>query len=250
MITDIVFMSKLFIPLPKKFEINLIYRDIILITLDSQNYFEVAGVSKKFNSMSAAHEALYEAFPDTLPGFEVEEIVAKLPDKYSGGHSSLISKEDNRMFFSYSKESREKLWNLDSEYRFFLKNAYRPYKKNPKDFFNSYRFLASHPLFWSLKGDINKSGVLYWETDEGLEDAWHTIFKNPKGKVVHLLEIGPYLEEPEKFKNSELVLPNRIPSHDINLDTYGPTYEKAIIKLAKKVEKLYLPNGEIKPSAT
>lgn len=236
-------MAKPSLELPDKFQIPLIYREILEITLDQNGMFNVPGVEDKFYSMTQAYDTLRDRFPNVLPGFDAELIIERFPDRYSGGFSSLISSEDHRLFFSYSAKQRNKLWDINNEYKFFISNVYKRYAKKPKDFFNSYQFLIHHPAFWSLKGDIEKSGVLYWETNEGLEDMWHSVFKDKKGNVVHLLEVGGFLDESVIFEGQKILLPNRISSHDIDLDTYGKTYEKAIIKLARKVEKLYLPNG-------
>lgn len=233
---------KKFPPLPAKFETKLVYRDIIDIKLTEDNCFTFEG-GDKYKTFNEAYDAVYELHPDALPGFDAEEIVEALPKHYSGSFGTLISNKERRMFFSYSSASRDSLWNMESEYKFFLKNCVKPYLKKPKNFYNAYQFVQSHPIFWKLYGDINRNGTLHWETNDGLQDAWHTVYRNKKGKVFHMLEVGEPMDEEVEFNGEKIILPNRISAHDLELDAGGYTYEEAIVDLAKRIHKLYDVNG-------
>jgi hypothetical protein len=237
-------MTRKYPALPEKFRTKLIYKEVIEIEVTEAGLFSFAGAPKDYESFAKAYDAVYEVFPNSLPGFNAEEISTRFPERYSGSFGTIVSEPENRMFFSYSQKSRDSLWNLDSEYGYFLKKIAKPYLKNPKSFYASYNFLQSHPLLWKLSGDPVKNGTLFWETNEGLADAWHTVYKDKKGKVFHLFEIGEPMEEELSIREEIITLPNRISSHDIELDSGGHTYEDAIINLAKRVNKLYELNGE------
>jgi hypothetical protein len=224
--------------LPEKFRFKTVHYQLYEINI-VEGYCKVAGKDKKFNTFEEAYDYI-EREINGLPVFDSKSISEFYP-AYSGGMSGmLVNRETNRLFMSRGDAS---LWDLDLQYKYFKKLA-KKYFKDRKNFYNAYHFLAQHPVFWSLHGELPQSKMLFWETDYGFDKMWHTVYRDRTGKVIHLLEHGPYMDSEEEITGVKQIIPCRIPSHDIRLDVIGNTYEEAIIKLAKRVHKFYDLNGE------
>jgi len=131
----------------------------------------------------------------------------------------------------------ERVYWLVESYKAFLKLA-KKYSKNQNDFYTAYQFLQKHPAFWH-RFEVNPN---YWETDEGLEALWMSVRQNKKGKVEFLLEHGIYMDA----DRDDLFITHVVASHDSRIDSWASTYEKAIVKLAKKVLKYYKLDGSEK----
>lgn len=97
------------------------------------------------------------------------------------------------------------------------------WRKSP-DFFNSYQYVTYHPMFWVRNSSKNNS----WEV---FNKPWFDFFKE-EGKVVCALEAGEHCE-PEFLTHY----------HDYELDVSAPSFEKAVQKLAKKIDLLYNDDG-------
>jgi hypothetical protein len=228
----------LFPNLPEKVKFKTVYYDIYRIKVCGDEII-VDEIENKFDTFESAYDYI-ERELDALPSFNAKLIAGAFPE-YDGNMSGmLVKKETRRLFISRGDRS---LWDLARQYRYFKKVA-KVYLKNKKDFYSSYQFLTYHPVFWALRGDLSRSKMLFWETDDGLDKMWHTVYKDADNKIFHLLEHGPYIDNEEKVEGKKQLVPARIPSHDIRLDVVGKTYEEAIIKLAKRVHKFYKLNGE------
>lgn len=225
------------VALPEKFLFPTVYMPLFKISVSADSKYKVESSTRKFQDFVSA----YDYVSRDLGGravFDTEEIVKSNPTRYRGFMRTIVDNESNRLCLAYG--ANYALEDLEHSLEYFIQAVAKRYTKQPKDFYTSYMFLSYHPLFWSLFGDINKNGILFWQTDEGLERMWHTVYKQKKsGKTLHLLEHGEYLEEEIEFEGQTLKVPARHSSHDINLDVVAKSYEKAIIKLAGRVNKFY-----------
>lgn len=228
----------IFPPLTAKYNFRTVYYDIYNIVYSNGRY-NILGSDKDF----ATFEDAYDYVSDVLGGvanFDGNNIKKSNSKIYSNFYGFVSNKKTGRMFPSISNDAFK---NLESDYNYF-KKINRKYLRNKNNFYYAYQFLTHHPIFWSLSGDLAKSKMLFWNTNEGLEAMWHTVYRDKKGKVQHMLEHGPYLEAEETILGKKVNVPSRLPAHDFRLDVIARTYESAIIKLAKRVNKFYLPNGE------
>lgn len=83
------------------------------------------------------------------------------------------------------------------------------------DFYDAYHYLEHHPMFHG----------------RFLPELWLSVFRNESGPGVRiLLEHGPRVED-EYF--------GTMYSHDLRLDSWGATFEEAIICMAKLVRQHY-----------
>lgn len=103
------------------------------------------------------------------------------------------------------------------------------------DFYDAYNFLSTHPMIYHDNDnyfnrclDIEVVKVDPTNNELNLEDS----SKNTKTMV--WLEFGPVVEDTYND-----FLTSYIPSHDIDLDCGGDTFEEAIIELANLVYDKY-----------
>jgi hypothetical protein len=228
----------LFPKLPGKFKFKTVYYDIYQISISGDGII-IQGIDNKFDTFESAYDYV-ERELDGLPNFNARLIAEIFPEYDASVSGMLVKKETSRLFMSRGDRS---IRDLEREYKYFKKIA-KAYLKNKKDFYSSYQFLAYHPVFWALQGDLPGSKILFWETNDGLDKMWHTVYRGKDNKILHLLEHGPYMDNEEEVEGEKQSVPARIPSHDIRLDVVGKTYEEAIIKFAKRVNKFYKLNGE------
>jgi len=228
--------------LPEKFLFPTVYTPIFKVTPAGDSKYKIESSNKRFKDFVAAYDYVSRELGGRAD-FDAAAIMNSNPTRYKGFMRTIVDNESNRLCLSYG--SNYALEDLQQSFNYFVTKVAKRYIKSPKDFYNSYMFLTYHPLFWSLSGDINKNGIIFWQTDEGLERMWHSVYKRKKnGKTLHLLEHGEYLEEDIEFEGETLNVPARYPSHDPNLDVVATSYEKAIIKLAKRVNKFYDFTGQ------
>lgn len=235
-------MSKsdtIFPELPDKFNFKTVYYKIFRIIVVNPGSYKIEGFKKIFSSFEEVYDHIENKL-NGLPYFDADEVKKSEPKKFTAMSHLLVDKASRRMFLA---RGDEELWSLSYAYDFF-KKLYKKYLKNKKDFYNAYQFLTHHPVFWSLNGELKQKGMLFWETNAGLDKMWHTIYKDKNNVLVHLLEHGPFMDSDEKFEGEIVAAPCRIPSHDIRLDVIGLTYEEAIVRLAKRVNKFYSSNGQ------
>lgn len=191
-------------------------------------------LGKEFDEFEKAYD--YITSLDKLPHFDIKEIASSNKD-IKASYLVVYNDVTGRMFFDYGSSEVS----LAEVYDEFIKTTHKKYKAKPKDFYRAYEWLRLHPAFWHITGNP-ESGMFYWETDDGLKDIWHTVY-TAEGKVRHLLEHGSYMDNEVNVKGDQVNLPCRVSSHDFLLDTVASTYEEAIIKLAKRVYKIYRKDG-------
>lgn len=130
------------------------------------------------------------------------------------------------MTFGMSSDfTRHALTNAD--YQGF-RQAEKSYKENPEDISLAYEFINQHPMFWTVKKDPR--GNLYLATGQGWNRLSFELMKNKNeetGKVetVVTIETGP--------SNY----------HDYNLDAYAPSFDSAILEMAKLIATHYDSHG-------
>lgn len=101
------------------------------------------------------------------------------------------------------------------------------------EFQDAWRFMEKHPMFcgeFVLGLDIDVVNVDP-DTNRINEDD----SKNTKPQV--WLEHGPWADYINGCR------------HDINLDSFGDSFEEAIIEMAKRVRRFYYDNGDAKPTS-
>lgn len=102
-------------------------------------------------------------------------------------------------------------------------------KQRKEEFHKAYHFLENHPAFEGeflscLDIEVVKVNPLTNCVDD--DNSLNT-------------DVRIWLECGKKLYDEELGLDRKIATHDIDLDCGAKTFEKAIIKLAKKVKKHY-----------
>lgn len=105
--------------------------------------------------------------------------------------------------------------------------AAKLYREDPTHFYRAYRFLESHMAFWIRRVD---EPTWYWDTTKGLRGLWQHVGMD-NGQVIFALEHGGAADCRTQT------------THDCRLDTYGGTYEEAIINLAALVAVGYTDDG-------
>lgn len=193
--------------------------------------------NKIFDSFVAAYDYL-TARKNTKAVFNAEDIANH---NFEGKKESLEAMSENmmllgdRMFISFSNENYKEM--LSRSYKAFLKDR-KKWLNDKENWVKAYNFIVTHPAFWHRKESMINS----WITDDGMEDIWQTVLVNKKGKPVIILEHGHYESNIINGVNAT----GLIPTHNIDLDVRASSYEKAIIKLAKKVEKEYTKKGTLR----
>lgn len=140
-----------------------------------------------------------------------------------------------RMLFSYTNKDREEA--IKQTYQDFLK-LHQKWKNNQNDFTTAWQYVTNHPAFWHTLPNLPN----YWDTENGWEGHYLTVYKNHKtGKPVVEIEHGPYMDTENL---DETINPRMQHSHDHRLDTKAETFEEAVIKFAKKVNKYYTKTGK------
>ena len=129
------------------------------------------------------------------------------------------------------------------------------YAANPADVLAAWYYLTAHPAFWTYLVPRDLTGVDPREIDEA---AWARIeaegwlsdsdglahlavnLGRSEGRLEVRMEHGPVLwplDVPARHRTGLRV--GGTPSHDPSLDVAGPTWEEAIVALAKKVRQRY-----------
>jgi hypothetical protein len=168
-----------------------------------------------FLNLSSAYDAIKEVKGDCV--FSGDLDVAKI--KRAGG----MVMENNRLLLSITDEEKIGLVKHDYLTWLFLTEEYR---KNPNDFLHAFRWVRSHPAFWSRSTPESH----YWETN--YSDFWFEVSRSETGELVYMLEAGSAVE-PERTSHY----------HDLRLDVYAPSFEEAYIKLASLVDKFFNIDG-------
>lgn len=137
------------------------------------------------------------------------------------GREGGIFLEEGHPLLSWTDENS--LWLLQEDYRSWL-TFYQEWKESPEDFLSAYRFIEQHPAFWTR---LKHEKTFMWHTSDGMPI---TIIprRDDKGQVCISLETGGHVE-PAYTDHY----------HDYRLAVTEPTFEEAIVALAKRVDEIF-----------
>ena len=142
-------------------------------------------------------------------------------------------KQSSRLLVSHT--TQETVTILKHDYMEFLSEVSVEYMTDPEDFVAAHNWLTRHPAFWKKYAE-GKS--FQWETDIGLDDMTIGVWRD-NGSTVVLLEVGAH------------VGPDYTTYYrDTRLTTKASSYEKAIVALAKKVDKFFDLDGNEQDTET
>lgn len=143
-----------------------------------------------------------------------------------------------------------RLNSLKSAYAAFLKHDEN--WRNSPNFYNSYFWLDAHPAFWT-RMDWKTFNPWAWNTDDFM--GFHNgvrlyVYKSKKGKVSFQFEMGEHVSESQEWDedNNCYILTGAYKNHyfDPRLTVTAKTFEKAVIKAAKRLDKFYNTDGTAK----
>jgi len=154
----------------------------------------------------------------------------------------------------------------DAQHIRLLKDAWtdfleldRRWREDPT-FYRSYAWLSSHPAFWTRQvgtlrpgdADWSDESLWSWETDGYVPEV--SVYPGPPGtgKAVVALEAGAHVPESEHWDRAtktKYVIEGSYTEHyaDFRLEVSAGTYEKAIRKLARRVDRYYDVDGSERP---
>lgn len=168
-------------------------------------------------------------------------IEADVYDHFSSGRAhGMLSYPSERegyvgMLLAYSDEKRRE--NLERAYADFLE-AKQLYEWDPKDFVKAWRFIDSHPAFWTAY-DIDEH-PWHWETEGYGSKLRQYVYSSQKdGLPVVNLEAGghvPHSTSPRGKAYSEHY-------GDWRLEVRARSFEEAILELAFRVSKAFDDQG-------
>lgn len=172
-------------------------------------------------------------FDSSLPEYdpEMKEVIFMPVDEQGTG----------RILVASSDESRREY--LEDSVKNFL-SVLNDYIENP-NFYNSYRFIDFHPIFWRKAEPEDTLPTWDWVTDSGCTQVEIFVYEETPGEIVVSLEAGPTWIADETASEIDLYVKQSYytTSHDYRLDAYASTYEEAIIKLAKNIYNYYNIDG-------
>ena len=194
-----------------------------------EDKFVVGDLKQIFDLPSEAYDYIQEELQGT-PRFTGKDLNSA--GENMGG--MFFEKGTNRLLISFTADDNYRL--LKSQYREFLKLNKR-YQANKKDWVLAYQWVENHPAFYHKYPNDSE----HWVIDQGWASCWQSVSRH-KGQPYVLLEHGSWLDQTDDEGN--IVNIKTVASHDIDLDTSAKTYEKAVIKFAKRVNKNYDERGE------
>jgi len=134
----------------------------------------------------------------------------------------------------------------------YAQEAYQTWLKEPDTFINAWRMLDRHPAFWIRDfkklyyEPIRRSDLWDWRASGLCQDLYIEPYASKNGKVQITIEAGSHVESVQNWINhQEIQIDGYYEDHyhDVRLNTAAKTYEKAIIRLAKKVDKYFDNKG-------
>ncbi|MDR0481709.1 MAG: hypothetical protein LBH13_00890 [Cellulomonadaceae bacterium] len=153
---------------------------------------------------------------------------------------------------------------LVEEYAEYLK-LYEVYRADPSDAPNAYAWLNSHPVFWTRATGRTLPGAPGWKPE--MAGSWRTDFlmeKNPPdivrehdgGVVVWFEDVHVHVQDEylsssgdrHNWVSARNAYLDRIP--DIRLATWKPTYEEALVEVARLVDTYYDFEGNDRDAAS
>jgi len=143
-----------------------------------------------------------------------------------GADNGLFISDGGRMFFTKLDYAE-----MDKEiYNEFLNKTDKEYRENPEHPAIVFNWLQNHPAFYHR---VNEAVPYHWETSDGLHDMSINSYYDPEDGWYFLLEHGPW-EGEGRFGRRYL---------DWRMVVSKPSFDEAIIELARRVDKIYTPEG-------
>lgn len=194
----------------------------VVKTEEGEVWGEFATVPEAYDSVKTDTEADI-VFDESIDGKggRLDEGMWTASKVVRGGMRALFSSTDD-----------DKLALLKHSYKNWTDWAYPNWLENQDSIDGAYNYLSNHPVFWVRHDD---EPTYHWETSSHTLAIWHALMQDDKGGFVWALETGSHIE-PDYVSHY----------HDLRLDVYAPTFEEALIELAKRVEKFFNPDGTAK----
>lgn len=205
-------------------------RTIVTITRDDKGGYHVkcdgtADVTEYFRSLKEAYNWAikkdYLVVIDDAARAGYESIGGMVFDNDADerGTKQLFLTHDMQLYIDIVKDSFDTFLKLD-----------RAWRRNKNSFFHAYQWLNHHPAYWTRFEKMPWS----WETEEGMMHVSMYVYKKTAREVSIVLETG--IPEMPRWSN--------IKFFDPTLTVKAPTYEQAIIALARKIDSEYGITGE------
>jgi len=218
MIESNILPDWVFEPMPKN------YRPLATIYYShDDSLFKAAGATSSSDKIEDLYSELknknYDVFiSDNIPkrfGSFLVQGLFLCPEDDKGSSQAL-----------FSTSSREAVQSLEEDLTDFVTIKHPEYEENSHDWVLAHNWLSYHPAFWRHSFDF------HWDIDDGLRDLDVNVFYDSDLQPCCALELGEHL--PPEYKSRY---------YDPRLDASGRTFEEAIVKLAKNVNKYFTPMG-------
>jgi hypothetical protein len=142
---------------------------------------------------------------------------------------TLEGQDTARILMAFTDE--EHIEGLEEEYEAFRKAAKR-YRKDPQDFLKAFTFLNRHPAFWIFTPLADDKHSYTWGTD-GAVSRFHFLAFKRKGRLTLSFELGEHVKT-DSYRSTYF---------DPELIVHAKTYEKLVLKLARKVDNTFRLDG-------
>jgi len=186
--------------------------------------------ARSFSTPSEAYDAMRKLHGEDIAFvFDKSLNQKKFGELLNGMFFAAKDKDSNFSRLLLSWTSGDEILGLKYTYADFLKLD-KEFRESPEDWTLAYRWLRAHPVFWY----VTPTQPFSWVTDDGFEHVWTWVTRH-KGKSYVALEHGAAVD-PERTHHY----------HDPRFDVSAPSFEKAYLKLAKKVDKYYNTDGSEK----
>jgi hypothetical protein len=194
------------------------------VSHDGSEFYDVAEAFDYVSSLKEEYQVVFDSSLDgnggeLMNGFffcDVEQ-----GDLAQGAYSS-------RVLLSHT--TQDKVTMLKHHYLEWLTTVSIEYSLDPDNFFNAHNWLTFHPVFWR-KSQLEDN--FKWDTANGINDSsvrvrWNAEENKPEIYIEACIHAAP--DYTHRY-------------FDARLTGYAPTYEEAIIMLAKKVNILFGVDG-------
>lgn len=198
---------------------------LLSVTKDARlELIQPDGSSRVFDSLEEAYRASREIDLD----LKVAETVAKREGKEDSFLLRFVSDIDGYSTLVLSYTDQDRLNALKRGYADFLENA-QNYAAAPENFVNAWRFIDTHPAFWTAYDLKNKP--LYWVQEGHTNRLRLSVYRQDSVALVEL-ETGSHVA-PEYTEHYG----------DWRLEVAAESYELAIIELARRVALVHNLDG-------
>ncbi len=204
-----------------------------------------ADAAGRFGVVYTAPDGRTTAFPDVVSAYEsLREVGLEFGEELvrrEGARTGMITFPSERQGFLTAwiphNDTRD-LARLVADYRESLEWSKRYRQDGGDDFLSAFRYVDTHPAFWVRRGGgVGERARWFWETSGHMNRVDLIVTSGeddsePEGRSVLIeLETGMHtLDMTEHF-------------HDPYLDATGPTFEDAVLMLARNVALSFNDDG-------